>query len=118
MKLYQDAHCPMGLPQFAQLSSIAHVDSSLFNHQPASYFSDLRQSIEQAENLICITGWAVWDKLHLLRGLESDGITLGQLLVDKANSGVAVYVMVIKIKFLKIFLARIRSNKYLYNQSF
>ncbi len=63
-------------------------------YQPASYFEELRQSIELAEVLICITGWAVWDKLHLLRGSASDGVTLGQLLVDKAASGVQVYVMV------------------------
>merc|ERR1712203_978792 len=73
-------HC-----QFAQLSALASADASLLNHQPGSYFSDLRQSIEQAQTLICITGWAVWDKLHLLRGPESDGVTLGQLLIDKAN---------------------------------
>ena len=78
MKLYQDAHCPIGLPQFAQLSSLASVDPSLSNHQPGSYFSELRQSIQLAENMICITGWAVWDKLHLLRGPESDGVTLGK----------------------------------------
>ena len=35
----------------------------------------------------------MWDKLHLLRGPGSDGRTLGQLLVDKAEEGVAVYVM-------------------------
>lgn len=44
--------------------------------------------------LICITGWAVWDKLHLLRGPENDGVTLGELLIEKANCGVQVYVMV------------------------
>ena len=57
---------------------LSSVDPSLSNHQPASYFSDLRQSIQEAENLICITGWAVWDKLHLLRGSDSDGVTLGK----------------------------------------
>ena len=36
----------------------------------------------------------MWHKIHLLRGAEDDGVLLGDLLIDKANSGVAVYVMV------------------------
>lgn len=89
--MYQDAHCPDGLPQFAQLSTYGEP---FINYQPGCYFRDLKESIQSAESLICITGWAVWDKLHLLRGAEDDGLTLGQLLIDKANAGVSVYVMV------------------------
>ncbi len=106
--LYQDAHVPQGLSQFQSLS----LFPDLQNHQPASYFSDLRNAILEAEKLICITGiqpkhcngyngyqriflgWSVWDKLHLLRGAENDGKTLGELLIDRANQGVNVYVMV------------------------
>ena len=46
----------------------------------------------QAEQLICITGWAVWDKLKLFRGadLNIDNRTLGELLIEKANQGVKV----------------------------
>ena len=43
--------------------------------------------------MICITGWAVWDKLLLLRGddLAIDNRTLGEILIDKAeNQGVQV----------------------------
>ena len=94
VKLYQDACCPESLPQFAQLSIFCNEDASMQSHQPGSYFRDLRQSIVEAQELICITGWAVWDKLHLLRGAEDDGVTLGQLLIEKANQGAAVYVMV------------------------
>ncbi len=49
-----------------------------------------------AERLICITGWAVWDKLQLFRGpdLNVDNRTLGEILIEKANQGVQVYVMV------------------------
>jgi hypothetical protein len=38
----------------------------------------------------------VWDKLRLFRGtdLSIDARTLGELLLEKANSGVEVYVMV------------------------
>ena len=48
-----------------------------------------------AQKLICITGWAVWDKLLLLRGedLAIDNRTLGEILIDKAeNQGVQVSV--------------------------
>ena len=49
-----------------------------------------------AEQLICITGWSVWTDLKLFRGENQtiDPRTLGQILVDKANRGVNVYVMV------------------------
>ena len=49
--------------------------------------------IKGAQKLICITGWAVWDKLLLLRGedLAIDNRTLGEILIDKAeNQGVQV----------------------------
>ena len=45
-----------------------------------------------------LTGWSVWHQLRLLRGEElaacQDQRTLGEILVDKANRGVKVYVMV------------------------
>ncbi len=49
-----------------------------------------------AQKLICITGWAVWDKLQLLRGADQsiDSRTLGEILIEKANAGAQVYVMV------------------------
>ena len=49
--------------------------------------------LQGAEKLICITGWAVWDKLLLFRAenLSIDNRTLGELLIDKAeNQGVQV----------------------------
>ena len=69
VKLYQDAHCLQGLPQFNQLSIFANEDPNFINYQPSSYFQDLRVALEEATQLICITGWAVYDKLHLLRGM-------------------------------------------------
>lgn len=92
--LYQDAHCPENMPQFYQMAILSGQDPGLTNYHPASCWADIRDAILGAEELICITGWAVWDKLHLLRGLQDDGKTLGEILIDKANSGVAVYVMV------------------------
>jgi hypothetical protein len=77
------------------MSIFADQDSTFENGvQPASYFDDLRIAILEAEEVICITGWAVWDKLHLLRGHQDDGVTLGEMLIEKANNGVGVYVMV------------------------
>ena len=91
---YQDAHVPAGLPQFHTLSLFASEDASFLDYYPRSCFRDIRAAIEEAQEIICITGWAVWHKLHLLRGSEDDGVLLGDLLVQKANAGVAVYVMV------------------------
>ena len=87
--LYQDAHCPQKkpMPQF---------DSMPFRHRPPSCWNDMYYSLMEARHLICITGWSVWHELQLLRGEEAmiDQRTLGQILVDKANEGVSVFVMV------------------------
>ena len=50
----------------------------------------------EAKHLICITGWSVWHELKLLRGedLIIDQRTLGEILVEKANQGVKVYIMI------------------------
>ena len=50
----------------------------------------------EAKEFICITGWSVWHRLKLLRGadLSIDQRILGEILVDKANNGVKVFVMV------------------------
>ena len=50
----------------------------------------------EAKEFICITGWSVWHALKLLRGddLSIDGRTIGEILKDKANNGVKVFVMV------------------------
>ena len=83
--LYQDACVPPNLPQFAALPVY-----------PSSCWHDVYTSIMGAQYFICITGWAVWDKLQLFRGedLAIDRRTLGEILVDKAKEGVKVWVMV------------------------
>ena len=49
----------------------------------------------EARHLICITGWSVWHELQLLREHPVvDQRTLGQILIDKANEGVNVYIMI------------------------
>ena len=87
--LYQDAHCPQKkpMPQF---------DSMPFRHRPPSCWNDVYYALMEARHLICITGWSVWHELQLLRGEEAmiDQRTLGQILVDKANEGVSVFVMI------------------------
>ena len=66
------------------------------NHYPRSCWRDLYDTLMGAEKLICITGWAVWHKLMLFRGPDraiSDKC-LGDILIEKANAGVKVFVMV------------------------
>ena len=85
VRLYQDAHVPPGLPQFAGL-----------REYPRSCWTDMYHTIMGAQKLICITGWAVWTKLLLFRGqdLNIDRRTLGEILIDKSKEGVKVFVMV------------------------
>jgi hypothetical protein len=66
------------------------------HYEPSSCWKDVYYSLMGAQKLICITGWAVWDKLQLLRGADQsiDSRTLGEILIEKANAGVQVYVMV------------------------
>ena len=81
---YQDAHAPEGMAQFS--------DALV---QPKSCWKDLYMSIMEAQDLICIAGWAVDVNIQLLRGddLEIDNRTIGEILVDKANQGVSVNVL-------------------------
>ena len=63
---------------------------------PKSCWRDVYDTIMEAEQLICITGWSVWHELKLFRGDDEqiDKRTLGQILVNKANMGTKVFVMV------------------------
>ena len=85
--LYQDAHVPATLPQFKSMDP---------EHQPACCWKDIYHTIINSKQLICITGWSVWTDLKLLRGKDSsaDDKTLGELLIQKAEEGIKVYVMV------------------------
>lgn len=89
--LYQDAEVPLGLPIFANLQK---PDGRL--HVPARCFYDIYHGIKSARNIICVTGWAVWDKLTLQRGRNPSVsfTTIGDLLIERANAGVDVYVMI------------------------
>ena len=75
------------MPQFEDLIGPGGV-----KFEPAACWKEVYETIMKAEYTICITGWAVWDKLQLFRGrdLNIDNRTLGELLIEKANSGVQV----------------------------
>ncbi len=89
--LYQNAHVPKNMPVFENL-----IGPDGNRYDAASCWHDLYHCLMAAENIICITGWAVWDKLQLFRGsdLNVDNRTLGEILIEKANQGVQVYVLV------------------------
>jgi len=89
--LYQDAHVPPNMPVFENM----HIPPGE-SYYPQSCWKDLYYSLMNAKEMICITGWAVWDKLQLFRGAELgiDRRTLGEILLDKAREGVKVYIMV------------------------
>ncbi len=41
-----------------------------FRYDAQACWHDVYHALMGAENLICITGWAVWDKLQLFRGSD------------------------------------------------
>lgn len=90
--LYQDAHCPADLPWLNMVRGPHDMPPSVH-----SCWRDLYFALDAAQHIICITGWAVWTKLRLFRGVEAHDIydgTLGELLCRKADEGVQVKVMV------------------------
>ena len=95
--LYQDAHA-LDIQEMPQFNLLAQQMSHLPPNEiaPRSCWKDLYYSLMEAKHIICITGWAVWHAIKLFRGsdLNIDQRTLGQILVDKAQEGVKVYVMV------------------------
>ena len=95
--LYQDAHA-LDIHQMPQFKELGQQMSHLPLDQvvPRSCWKDLYDTLMQAQHIICITGWAVWHALKLFRGadLDIDSRTLGEILIEKAQKGVKVYVMV------------------------
>ena len=61
-------------------------------YEPAACWKDVYYTLRGAQKLICITGWAVWDKLFLFREADKKiyDKQLGDLLLEKANEGVKV----------------------------
>eukprot|EP00884_Botryococcus_braunii_P003921 jgi/Botrbrau1/1352/Bobra.0063s0063.1 len=87
VRLYNDAHQEAGTSPQASIQ----LDSGKPYHTQ-SYFSDLFHDIGNARILIYITGWSVYDKIHLIRDPKkppddtdpASNPTLGQLLKHKA----------------------------------
>jgi phospholipase D1/2 len=95
--LYQDAHA-LDIEQMPQFKLLGQQMSHLPLDQvtPRSCWKDLYHTLMEAQHIICITGWAVWHAIKLFRGadLSIDSRTLGEILIEKAQKGVKVYVMV------------------------
>ena len=87
--LYQDAHS-------LDIQQMPHFEMLDPPHHPRSCWEDLHQALLGAKHLICITGWGFQPQLHLIRGekQEADAKTLGEILIDKSNEGVKVYIMI------------------------
>lgn len=86
---YQDADTPPGsLPEIPFRPEFEH----------SRCWIDLAKAIMNSTQLIYITGWAVWPELIMVRtdypGDEWNGLTLGEMLKQKAEEGVNVCVMV------------------------
>ena len=92
MTLYQDAHVPENIHLVEHSGNTKDMQRVSAN----SCWNDLYGALVEAKDLICITGWSFWTELKLLRGNDShiEDRTLGEILVDKANEGVNVYVMI------------------------
>ena len=92
MTLYQDAH----VPEYIHLAEHSKNTKDMQKVSPNSCWNDLYGALVEAKDLICITGWSIWTELKLLRGNDAhiDDRSLGEILVDKANEGVNVYVMI------------------------
>lgn len=87
--MYQDADTPPGmLPQIP-----FHPE-----YQHSRCWIDLSKAIMASTEFIYITGWAVWPELVMVRtdfeGDEWKGLTIGEMLIQKAEEGVRVLVMV------------------------
>ena len=87
--MYQDADCPPGmLPDIPFKPDYRH----------ARCWSELSRAIMASTEFIYITGWAVWPELVMVRTEHEDdewnGLTLGEMLKQKAEEGVTVCVMV------------------------
>lgn len=87
--MFQDADVPPGL-----LPPVPDME----HYEHGRCWVELAKAIMSATEFIYITGWAVWPQLVMVRtddgGEEWKDLTLGQMLVQKAEEGVKVLVMV------------------------
>lgn len=89
--LYQDAHVPDAFIPKIPLSG-GKV------YQPQRCWEDIFDAISNAKHMIYITGWSVYTEITLVRDTRrpkaGGDLTLGQLLIKKANEGVRVLMLV------------------------
>ncbi|CAK9147116.1 unnamed protein product [Ilex paraguariensis] len=89
--LYQDAHIPDNFVPKISLSGGKY-------YEPHRCWEDIFDAISKAKHLIYITGWSVYTEITLIRDPRrpkpGGDMTLGQLLIKKANEGVRVLMLV------------------------
>ncbi|KAH7849966.1 hypothetical protein Vadar_025728 [Vaccinium darrowii] len=86
--LYQDAHVPDDfLPNLKLDNGMQYVQGKCWR--------DIFEAISQAQRLIYITGWSVWQNVRLVRdGGHASNFSLGDLLKSKSQEGVRVLLLV------------------------
>ena len=92
LTLYQDSHVPDTFDPKIYLSN-----GKL--HEFHRCWEDIYKAISGAKHLIYVTGWSIYTKIELVRDPNrpiegAQGLTLGQLLKNKASEGVRVNILV------------------------
>ncbi|GAB4831716.1 Phospholipase D [Ancistrocladus abbreviatus] len=91
VSLYQDAHVPDDFTPHFSLSG-----GKIYS--PKRCWEDVFDAINNAKHLIYITGWSVYTNITLVRDpqrpKQDGGLTLGELLIKKADENVRVLVLV------------------------
>lgn len=93
VRMYQDAHVSP-----YDVVSKYNVETALGKYNNSCAWEDVFRSFMRAQRFIYVCGWSVWTELILFReravdGVQEGTVKLGNLLVDKARSGVQVMVM-------------------------
>ncbi|KAK1403538.1 Phospholipase D [Heracleum sosnowskyi] len=91
VSLYQDAHVPDNFIPKIPLSGGKY-------YEPHRCWEDIFDAISDAKHLIYITGWSIYTEITMIRDLRrpkrGGDITLGELLIKKADEGVRVLLLV------------------------
>lgn len=88
--LYQDAHTPRG-----SLEPSAFESQGLAVPETVSAWTDMYEAIRDAKHVIYIMGWSVWVDVVMVRnGDDAAAMPLGKLLLQKADEGVRVNLLV------------------------
>jgi len=92
LTLYQDVHLYDGFRPRIRLEGGKM-------YEPRRCWEDLCTAIHDAQHLVYIAGWSVYDKVKLIRDFQrpvpaGGNLTLGELLKLKASQGVRVLLMI------------------------